>query len=336
VSNPKHGIVAVGHGLVDMFGRGTQALNESFRKSTYPHHVSSSEMEKLLATLQGDPTLLIESISMRPGGGAVNAAIASRRMGLGARVFACFGYDSRGDAIIEALREYGIECFGIRSKRPTGVFLSLSMGEDCKTSKKIIVSPGAAREIRGCYEYDNIFIKDWYMLIDGLLIDAHEWLQLLAEKALDAGMKIALDVSTVATVRRYAGKLLEFASDYCDYVFLNEEEHSALLEATGLPKQGSLSLHGKAKALIKLGKRGAMAIGGDKGIEVPTLPIETDNDVGAGDAFAAGFLLAAMQGLDVEKSLITANESAGDYLRQQVNVSAKDKGVSLDIVYSIR
>jgi sugar/nucleoside kinase (ribokinase family) len=58
-----------------------------------------------------------------------------------------------------------------------------------------------------------------------------------------------------------------------------------------------------------------MALSGDRRIEVSTVPIDTDLDIGAGDVFAAGFLKAQMEGSNLEKALEEANEVAGDYLR---------------------
>jgi sugar/nucleoside kinase (ribokinase family) len=272
-------------------------------------------MENLVSTLTDDARLLSKPLAIRPGGGAINAALASRNLNMGARVFACFGDDERGNSMLKVLCDYGIECFGCRSTKPTGVFLSLGMDHELKGSREIIVSPGAARDIRGCEAYDGLFVQDWYLLIDGLLIDSPEWLNRIAAKALDEGMKIALDASTVFTVRRHGARLLDFVKDYCDYFFLNEAEYRALKDGQNLLNIENTPVQGKAKILIKQGKRGAMALSGDRRIEVSTVPIDTDLDIGAGDVFAAGFLKAQMEGSNLEKALEEANEVAGDYLR---------------------
>ena len=60
--------------------------------------------------------------------------------------------------------------------------------------------------------------------------------------------------------------------------------------------------------MTKLGARGALAVQADGAIEVAGVMLPRVVDpVGAGDAFAAGFLTGQIRGMDLETSLALAN-----------------------------
>ncbi|WP_018381874.1 sugar kinase [Wenjunlia vitaminophila] len=99
---------------------------------------------------------------------------------------------------------------------------------------------------------------------------------------------------------RHPGELLELARG-CDIVFVGEDEAEAAWGTTGaaelraaLPEPGTL--------VVKQGATGAVAHvrrpdGTDDRHFEPALHVDVVEPVGAGDAFAAGFLSAALRGL---------------------------------------
>jgi 2-dehydro-3-deoxygluconokinase len=58
--------------------------------------------------------------------------------------------------------------------------------------------------------------------------------------------------------------------------------------------------------VIKLGRRGATARIEGQLIEVPAVPVQAIDTVGAGDAFVAGYLASRLLGRDVRDRLATA------------------------------
>jgi sugar/nucleoside kinase (ribokinase family) len=67
------------------------------------------------------------AVQLRPGGSAVNAALAARELGAGAQVIGRVGRDPAGDMILVALEEAGVEARLARdSELPTGTAIALS------------------------------------------------------------------------------------------------------------------------------------------------------------------------------------------------------------------
>jgi 2-dehydro-3-deoxygluconokinase len=65
---------------------------------------------------------------------------------------------------------------------------------------------------------------------------------------------------------------------------------------------------GPRRVVLKLGDRGALALDAEGALEVPALALPRIVDpVGAGDAFAAGYLAAQLRGMDPSASLSIAN-----------------------------
>ena len=268
-------------------------------------------MEKFRVTLEEDPKLLLEPMSWSAGGGVAIMGKASRALGLGVDLWACVGNDGQGEYLKNELARFGIAFHSVASEKPTGIFCSLVIENG---EKRIVVSPGAAKDIRGYFLPPEALISGNVLYIDGLLIDSPEWLGELAGRAREKGMIVALDVSTPGNARRFPAEILRFSAAYCDYVFANEEEFEALSSAS------SPGLSDFPNWIVKRGRRGAALVHGASRIETEALATKTVDDTGAGDAFAAGFLYGVLEGFDGETCLRMGN-AAGS-----VAVGAKGSG----------
>ena len=64
------------------------------------------------------------------------------------------------------------------------------------------------------------------------------------------------------------------------------------------------------KIIVTLGKRGLVAIDGDRALEVPGIPVSSVDTTGAGDCFVGYFSSQILKGLTLEDALIVANKAA--------------------------
>jgi sugar/nucleoside kinase (ribokinase family) len=322
IFRPK-GVAAIGHVLVDGIGRATEAFIERFGGLPSPAHVDPSLMEELCASLGFPGSAWTEAgpaasgavgaapapaeVSWRAGGGAAILTRAASALGVPAEVWGSLGRDGRGAFLAKELAAAGVGVHLIESEKPTGIFCRLSSAD----GKRIVVSTGAARDIRGVEIPESAFRQGWAFHIDGLLIDSPEWLATQTAKAKSAGMLIAMDLSIPTNARSYASALLVFVNTYCDIVFANEEEYRAV---GGLPPASPPSESATApspKWVVKRGKRGAALWDGLRWIEVSAVrDIEPADDTGAGDIFAAGFLSATLEGRSDEDCLRAGNAVA--------------------------
>jgi len=143
--------------------------------------------------------------------------------------------------------------------------------------------------------------------LEGYLWDppqAKEAFRKAAKIAHDAGRKVALTLSDAFCVGRYRDEFLSLlTTGTVDIVFANESELTSLYEGSDF--DAALE---KLRKDVKLGvvtrsEKGCVVVHGDKTEAVPAARIEKLEDAtGAGDLFAAGFLVGHARGLDLRTS----------------------------------
>ncbi|HUG60401.1 MAG TPA: adenosine kinase [Methylomirabilota bacterium] len=126
-----------------------------------------------------------------------------------------------------------------------------------------------------------------------------------AEIAHGAGRKVAITLSDSFCVDRWRGEFLELMrSGTVDIVFANKEEIRALYETSDLEGAVSAIRSDCALAVVTLGSEGALAASAGDVVRAPAYPVETVVDLtGAGDQFAAGFLLGLTRELGLADAL---------------------------------
>jgi sugar/nucleoside kinase (ribokinase family) len=125
------------------------------------------------------------------------------------------------------------------------------------------------------------------------------------EVARNAGRKVAFTLSDSFCIERHRdGFNALIDGGRIDILFANEAEIQAM---AGVPHLGDAvaAYSGKVETLaVTLSEKGALATRGGERALVPAEPIERLVDTtGAGDLFAAGFLVGEARGLGLERSL---------------------------------
>ncbi len=300
------GIVAVGMVLLDGIGSATEKIAEWLGDLPMPAHVAASRMAALRERL----ILERAEIEWRAGGGVSNLARAAGAIGLPVEVWGCVGDDADGASIAASLSGEGALPRLIKRRASTGVFCSLACPDG---ARRIVVSPGAAPDIAHASFPDDAFHRGWALFLDGLLAAEPDSMDSLAERARSEGMLVAMDLSTPGNVAARRETLLRFAARRCDFIFANEAEFAAAYEGGGPDPADETAW------VIKRGERGAALLRHGTLIEeAPRERLSLRDDIGAGDAFAAGFLGAALEGLDGRESLRRGNATAAAALRNSL------------------
>lgn len=301
MSFQEKGIMAIGHVLADAFGKGGKTFVERFGQSTSPSHIDAEQMERFCSTLTVESGLLLEPLAWKAGGGIANMARTALALGIRTELWGSVGSDERSQFLRNEMTYAGAIVHFKESPLPTGIFCSIALEG---TMKKIMVSPSAARDIRGAEIPIESFHEGWILYLDGLLIDSLSWLNGLATKAASMNMTIAMDLSTPSNAKRHAAELFGFAEAYCDVVFANEAEFKAMGDAP-LKHSGSGPLW-----VVKKGWQGASSYSMGKKEHADAARIDLANDIGAGDAFSVGFLLGYGEGLNSGACLRLGNAVA--------------------------
>jgi sugar/nucleoside kinase (ribokinase family) len=293
-------LACVGNALVDVI-----AFVETDFSSKFSFHIGSTShvehcrLEPVLAAL-ADPAI-------SAGGGAANTARTFVHLGHEAVFTGCVGRDAFGEHYAGDLRGSGVEVLMQYCAEPTGVFCAL-IAPDGRRS--VVVSPSAALHFCPGSVPDAFFDKNSVLYIDGFLAAVPGAMEALAIRARASGMKIALDVAGHGIAATFRDRFMVLIREYCDWVFMNEDEFMAVAGESMDSGLIRISASMTGTVVVKLAEAGAVCARRGIVTESPVRSIRVMDETGAGDAFAAGFLSAALSGVSLARCLRLGNRVA--------------------------
>lgn len=225
------------------------------------------------------------SIRIGGGGQAANFCAWSAALGEPARLVTRVGSDALGDRLVAEIEAGGVEVKAVRGAEPTGA-IAVLVGPDGQHS--FARQPDAVLGLRA-----EDLNQEWFGDLALLHVPAYslfsEPLASAARKAIaaarDGGALISVDLSSAADLRDHGGGRMahELAELRPELLFARESEAAEL----GLPLEQIAKV-----PVLKLGTRGAQVFNR----RVPASKVEAIDATGAGDAFAAAFCTAYLDG----------------------------------------
>jgi sugar/nucleoside kinase (ribokinase family) len=234
------------------------------------------------------------AVRVRGGGSALNAAVWAASEGASAGVIGRIGSDSAATMVRAELAEAGIDArLAVDPEAATGTVVYTTDG--------VVADRGATARLSARDLPERLVARA--VLVSGYAL-LHEDTQPAARAAVEraAAEWVAVDVASTALVE-HAGseRVLELARG-ANVLLANEDEALAL---TGRPPREAAAFLAKrfTVACVKRGSAGALAAREGRMFSVPA-PHELEHDTaGAGDAFAAGLLVALARGQELEQAL---------------------------------
>jgi len=229
------------------------------------------------------------------GGQAANVAAWAASLGAAARCIAKRGDDAAGELVARELAARGIELVGPIAAGATGVVVSIvENGERSMASDRGVAPTLTADELDDAWlDACDVLHLSGYALLREPIVDTA---LLAARVARERGARISVDVAAWTEVRAFGPvrfrELLDTLAP--DVLFATEAEWEMLGGAYLTAPTG----------VIKRGARGCIVVTADARLDLAPLETEVVDTTGAGDAFAAGFLLggsledAARRGLE--------------------------------------
>jgi sugar/nucleoside kinase (ribokinase family) len=140
------------------------------------------------------------------------------------------------------------------------------------------------------------------LYVEGYLVQDHELIRSTVERAKMQGLCVALDLASFNVVEENRDFLRRLVADYVDIIFANEDEARAFT-GEAEPREALLHIARMCDiAVVKIGMRGALIKRGDEELRVGIMEAAKRVDTtGAGDFYAAGFLAALCEGLDLRQ-----------------------------------
>ena len=252
--------------------------------------LTAGETMALLDPHEDGVAQLGTTFALRFGGAESNFAIALARLGVCVRWISRLGRDPFGDMIVDAVAGEGVDVRWVqRDDAPTGIFWkwrvdgSTRVGYRRAGSAASKLSPADVPD----EALDGVRLVHLTGITMAISATARDLVLDLARRAKERGATVLFDPNfrpalpdTPDAARERQAEILPYV-DWC----LCGEGEGALLWPDGIP----------ARSVVRVGARGAIV---DGTVVPPPRPASVIDEVGAGDAFAAGFAYGLLQGWD--------------------------------------
>ncbi len=271
--------------------------------------------------LSGEADTGPDVVRTLPGGSATNFAVHAARLGASVRFVSRVGCDWEGEMLVRSLQLEGVEA-------------SVRTVQEAATGRVLVmVDPAGHRRMWSYPGASSTFSPDdldhtWFHNLDAFHLTGYS---LLRDGPRPATLH-ALDMarsngSPLCTLDPNPPHLI---SDYgptryrdllarlqFDIIFPNLEE-GRLLSGKEPPKEIAASLLDiSPMVVLTLGERGCIVATHAGNLEVGAAQVDKVVDVtGAGDAFAAGFVVEYLKGKDPRQAATAANTTAGEVVRR--------------------
>lgn len=260
-----------------------------------------------VADLPG-PDENVEALELYTGGGgsAANFAVAVARLGYSSRFIGAVGDDPLGEQSLRELRDEGVDIryvkriHGARS----GVVVVLVHLDGVKRmlsyrGANLGLSPGdlTVEKFHGCRHVH-------------LATGRVELIQRAKDLARELGATVSVDGGTA--LARKGLEIVKGAVDGIDVMFMNQAE-AKMLANSGDYRSAIERLSRELSVrelVITLGPAGAVAYSGGKLLHVDAFKLDAVDTTGAGDAFAAAYVVMSIRGAGLYEKLLFANAAA--------------------------
>jgi sugar/nucleoside kinase (ribokinase family) len=239
------------------------------------------------------------------GGGAVNAAVATKRLGLKSAVLCNLGKEGSGDLLVKYLQDEGVSTSLVRRDLTLHTGLSIFIvGKDGEHTG--FLERGAS---------DNLMVRSWrplkktrWFYVGSLTGKSAYLLPELFKFAEKNGIKIAFNPGSQQLCGGYL-ELEEYVKK-SDILLLNLEEATNLVisKTRRMPKNEiellrELDKMGAKISVVTEDGEGCHAVMGGKRYHQRAFSAKVVDTTGAGDSFGATFTFGIIKGFDVGYSL---------------------------------
>ncbi len=249
------------------------------------------------------------TIHRRRGGSAANVAVAAANTGTRVRFIGRVGSDAIGRSLIGELAIAGVDA-RVQQEGRTGTIVVLV---DDAGERSMLPDRAAAVELDTIDDADLVGVTWLHVPAYSLVIEPlGEASREAIRKVQRTGGVVSIDASSVAIIENFGVDRFSAMIDDLrpDVLFCNADE-GHVLGMEDSRGAGAVDL-----TIVKDGGDPAVAYSG--GRVVATVPAFTVNEVrdttGAGDAFAAGFIVARMAGVDIEGAITAGHRRAAEVL----------------------
>lgn len=288
-------VIGIGNALTDML------VNLRSDEVLTRYGLPKGSMNLVDAQLQ---TSISKSVAGLPyylslGGSAGNTIRAMARLGCRVGLIGKVGPDKTGQFFRQALDNLGIEPFISCGSERSGKCVSLISPDGERT---MVTHLGAALELAAEDVPSSVFEGYDCLYIEGYLVQSHDLIESVVQRAKAQGLRVALDLASFNVVEENLDFLRGLVARHVDIIFANEDE-ARVFTGEAEPVNALQTISSMCElAVVKIGTRGALIKCGDEvlhaGIMAAARRVDT---TGAGDFYAAGFMTGLCNGLSLRQ-----------------------------------
>ena len=302
-------ILGIGNAIVDVICKIDDTFIEknNLTKSTMKLFFDENEFKNLLTNLKIEKTI--------SGGSVANSIVGLSQLGDKVGFIGKISDDEFGNKYEEGLKKENVEYLYSKKKEelPTGTCLILITPDSERTMCTFL---GTAGKINENDVSSEAIKKSEIIFLEGYLWDEGEPKKAF-DKAIDNANIVAMSLSDQFCVDRHKPHFLELIKNKLDITFANEQEMTSLIEAKDFNEIIEFSKQINKLVVVTRGKKGAVAIHGEKVIEAGILKnLKIVDLTGAGDLFAAGFLDGYINKLSTKECLEKGTEMSSKIIQQ--------------------
>ncbi len=240
------------------------------------------------------------------GGSAANVAIGVSRLGMRSCVIAKVGLDAFGRIAVDELMRERVDIAGIRVSPTSSTGFSVVVRD---SSGRIIIYgyKGASEELEPRDIDRTLVERSRAVHISSLRLDTTIH---VAQLAKELGKLVTWDPGRVLSMMGF--ERLRKVIELVDIVFANRREIANIAEVEDYRKAAEIVKElGPRIVVVKRGAEGVYVLSDEGVLDLPAVPAPRVVDTtGAGDAFAAGFLVAMLRGYDLRRAVLYASTVA--------------------------
>jgi sugar/nucleoside kinase (ribokinase family) len=285
-------VLGIGNAIVDILAHADDALISTLKLDKgHMRLIDADEVARLYAAM--GPAVEIS------GGSAANTVAGVASFGGRGAFIGRVADDDFGKVFRHDIRAAGVafESAAAQSGSPTARSLILVTPDGQRTMNTFL---GAAAELGIAEIVEKPIQASVITYLEGYLFDrpaAKAAFRKAAGIARKAGRRVALSLSDGFCVERHRADFLDLIRTKIDIVLANRQEIESLYQSSF--EDGCRRIAAEAPlAAVTRSERGSVILRGSERVEVPAEPIARLVDTtGAGDLYAAGFLLGQARGL---------------------------------------
>lgn len=254
----------------------------------------------------------VDTFHLGIGGAESNVAVGLVRLGASATWIGRVGADEVGDLVRRELRAEGVDLRArVDDTAPTGIMVK-SRRTATHTRVQYYRTASAGSRLSPLDVDEDAVRQAGLLHVTGITPALSSSAAAALDRAVDiarsAGVPVSFDVNHRSSLwsGERAGDVYRSIASRATIVFAGVDEARMLYDGESVADLATgIAALGPAEVVVKLGSDGCHALIDGATFQVPAVPVDVVDTVGAGDAFVAGYLAERAAGLDAATRLST-------------------------------